>query len=210
MKMFPKWHRCGWRRVCRGVAGLLMLLLWWVVSPARREFVYRVGPESTYRDLFSVYMKQYFPLSVKDLELFNGCLPDYEHIPFLMEDAWGRRVPFQPSMLYSGEQFNRIFFFDADTPDKVCIHGWNKGVLVFCSFHLADKEAIADYLRQDMQRFEKERGALHWAVFALAPEHVDMRLASHVELLHYLGEVLPHSPEVAWYIAPAGGEFHTH
>lgn len=199
MKMFPKWHRCGWRRVCWGVAGLLMLLLWWVVSPARREFVYRVGPESTYKDMADVYMQKYLHLAEKVWDL-----------PFLLEDERGRRVPFRVGMMYSGVLYSRIFFFAAAAPDHVCIHGWDKGVLVFRSFHLADKEAIADYLRQDMQRFEKERGALHWAIFALAPEHDDMPLAPHIELLHYLGEVLPASPEVVPYIAPYGEEFHTH
>ncbi len=189
----------------------MVTLSWCGAGRAGRMFVYPVTQETTYRHMAESYVKQYCPLEYAALEKFQGEPGEYESIKFVMQDAAGRRVLFRPGMMYSGVVCRIWFFFDAASPERVCIHSLVAGVLHYQSFLLSEKEKIASYLQQAIQRYTREHGMLHFVVLELSPEPVDMRLAPAVELMNYLEEQLPYHVEVGELIPPVGdGPLHYH
>lgn len=197
-----------------GVMGLLLstvTISWRGAACAGRVFVYPVTQETTYRHMADSYVKQYCPLEYAALEAFQGEPGEYESIKFVMQDAAGRRVLYLPGMMYSGVVCRIQFFFDAATPERVCIHAPVAGVLHYQSFLLTEKENMAVYLQQAIQRYAREHGMLHSVVLELVPEPVDMRLAPLIELMNYLVEQLPYHVDVGELIPPVGdGPLHYH
>lgn len=198
-----------WGVVC--LLFIIMTISWRGADSAGRIFVYPVTQETTYRHMAESYVKLYCPLEYAELEKFQGEAVEYECIKFVMQDAEGRRVLFLPGMMYSGEVCRIWFFFDAATPGRVCIHAPVAGVLHYQSFLLTEKEKMADYLQQAVQRHAKEYGVLDFVVLELSPEPVDMSLAPLVELMNYLVAQLPYHVDVGVLVPPVGdGPLHYH
>lgn len=198
-----------WGVVC--LLFIIMTISWRGADSAGRIFVYPVTQETTYRHMAESYVKLYCPLEYAELEKFQGEPGEYESIKFVMQDAAGRRVLYLPGMMYSGVVCRIQFFFDAATPERVCIHAPVAGVLHYQSFLLTEKEKMADYLQQAIQRYAREHGMLHSVVLELVPEPVDKRLAPLIELMNYLVEQLPYHVDVGELIPPVGdGPLHYH
>lgn len=167
--------KVGWRPWVYLV--LFVLALGWAAVPSSMTpFVFPVQPGATYQDMEDAIRRWYLPQK-------DGW-EDWQQRRFVLQDTQGRQQVLDVLMLRPSNHFSPDFFLGADASDDVCIHLF--GVLPR-KFKVTEKEAIAQYLGE-LWRAHPDRQYCP-AIYLFACD-LSLPIAPHLELVHYLCQVL--------------------
>ena len=147
------------------------------VPASETPFVFQVQPGSTYRDMEDAMRRWYLPQSP------DGWF-DWKPRPVLLQDSQGWQQVLEVLMLRPSNHFSLDFFFEPSAPDSVCIHFDPAGAR---QFKMEEKEAIAQYLAEQWRANPDRQYSPTIYLFAC---DLNLPLAPHLELVHYLCRVL--------------------
>ena len=192
------------------VYAVVLVLLWgllgWSAWGERsREHICVVRAETTYGDVARA-CEQFWRTSCD----FHDRTGESYKGNFFLQDEGGRRLKFNLFMLRPAGHYSCVFVLDSGSPERVSIQSGYHGAWHRASFGIQERERMAAYLCEDMQRHQAAtgRGICCPAIYLqLQGEDMGagMRCAPHLELLMYLCGRLPGGFAVDVLPPPAEG-----